>query len=89
MTRWTFTMRPEGDGPPVECRVRRLLKFALRTCGLRCIDVRQEPATGIVTGPSKGPAESGYRDGIARPSFPAAAQLVKVKANAKPSERRR
>ncbi|HEY8669056.1 MAG TPA: hypothetical protein VIL86_20570, partial [Tepidisphaeraceae bacterium] len=42
MSLWTLTLRPEGDGPPEACRVRRLLKLALRSCGLRCIDVRHE-----------------------------------------------
>lgn len=37
MSRWTLTFRAEGDGPPVECRVRRLLKAALRCYGLRCV----------------------------------------------------
>ncbi len=40
MNRWTLTFRSEGDGPPIEIRVRRLLKMALRTCRLRCIDVK-------------------------------------------------
>lgn len=30
-------------GVPVPVRVRRLLKFALRVCGLRCIAVREFP----------------------------------------------
>lgn len=50
MTRWTLTFRPEGDGPPVELRVRRLLKLALRVCGLRCVGLREaaarQPAVG-------------------------------------------
>ena len=33
---WTLSFRAEGAGPPVECRVRRLLKVALRAYGLRC-----------------------------------------------------
>ena len=43
MTRWTLTFRSEGDGPPVEIRVRRLLKGALRSHGLRCTDIRRTP----------------------------------------------
>lgn len=39
MTRWTLTFRAEGDGRPVECRVRRLLKLALRACRLQCVNV--------------------------------------------------
>jgi len=38
--RWVLTFKAEGDGPPVECRVRRLLKAALRAYGLRCLDHR-------------------------------------------------
>ena len=34
---WTLTFRATGQGPPVEIRVRRLLKAALRAYGLRCI----------------------------------------------------
>ncbi|MCY2954813.1 MAG: hypothetical protein NTU53_23020 [Planctomycetota bacterium] len=34
--RWTLVFKAEGDGPPVEVRVRNLLKRALRTWGLRC-----------------------------------------------------
>ncbi len=37
---WTLDFRAEGDGPPVEIRVRRLLKRALRSFGLRCVDYR-------------------------------------------------
>jgi hypothetical protein len=36
-------VKPEGDGPPVEHRVRRLLKYALRSCRLRCVDMAEEP----------------------------------------------
>lgn len=42
MNHWTLTFRAEGDGPPVEIRVRRLLKAALRTYGLRCVDFRAD-----------------------------------------------
>ena len=34
---WTLTFRATGQGPPVAIRVRRLLKAALRSYGLRCI----------------------------------------------------
>jgi hypothetical protein len=37
---WTLTFRAEGDGPPVEIRIRRLLKAALRVYRLRCIAAR-------------------------------------------------
>lgn len=43
MSRWELTFRPEGDGPPVAARVKRLLKLALRSCGLRCIDAQRVP----------------------------------------------
>jgi hypothetical protein len=39
---WTLTFRPESDpnGNPPEIRIRRLLKIALRSMALRCIDIR-------------------------------------------------
>ena len=37
---WIFSFQATGDGPPVEIRVRRLLKAALRGYGLRCINAR-------------------------------------------------
>ena len=37
--RWSPVFVPEGDGPPAEVRVRRMLKGALRTHRLRCIDL--------------------------------------------------
>jgi hypothetical protein len=37
MSRWALIFRAEGEGPPVEIRIRRLLKAALRCYGLRCI----------------------------------------------------
>ena len=40
---WFLAFRAEGDGPPVEIRVRRLLKRALRGFGLRCVDYRVDP----------------------------------------------
>jgi hypothetical protein len=40
MTVWILSFRAEGDGPPVEVRVRRLLKAALRCYRLRCIDAK-------------------------------------------------
>jgi hypothetical protein len=39
MSIWTLSFRAEGPGPPVEIRVRRLLKAALRRYGLRCVDM--------------------------------------------------
>jgi hypothetical protein len=37
---WTLSFRTEGDGPPPALRVRALLKRALRSFGLRCVDYR-------------------------------------------------
>lgn len=42
VTRWILSFRAEGDGPPVELRVRRLLKAALRCHGLRCVHVAEQ-----------------------------------------------
>ena len=41
-TAWVLSFRAEGGGPPVEVRVRRLLKAALRHYRLRCIDARMD-----------------------------------------------
>lgn len=34
---WTIHLRPLRSDVPAANRVRRLLKFALRVCGLRCV----------------------------------------------------
>jgi hypothetical protein len=34
---WSLIFRSVGPGPPVAVRVRRLLKFAWRALGLRCV----------------------------------------------------
>ena len=40
-----LTLRPlTGAWVPVAVRLRRLLKFALRVCGLRCLSVEEIPA---------------------------------------------
>jgi hypothetical protein len=36
-TRYVLTFTPTGPGPAPAIRVRRLLKHALRSCGLRCV----------------------------------------------------
>jgi hypothetical protein len=36
-------LTPTGAGPPPEVRLRRGLKYLLRACGLRCVDLRQLP----------------------------------------------
>lgn len=51
-THWTLTVKAEGDGPPVECRVRRLLKAALRAYGLRCTAVDATTTTPPAPAPS-------------------------------------
>ncbi len=38
---WVITLQTEGPGPPVEIRVRRFLKSALRCYGLRCVRVSE------------------------------------------------
>jgi hypothetical protein len=37
-----LTLADTRTGPPFEIRLRRLLKVALRTFGLRCIDLKQQ-----------------------------------------------
>jgi hypothetical protein len=49
---WHLTFRAEGDGPPVAIRVRRLLKRALRSFGLRCIDYRLDAPAATAGGTS-------------------------------------
>jgi len=46
---WTLTFKPEGDGPPAELRIRALLKRALRSHGLRCVDHRLAPPAATAT----------------------------------------
>jgi hypothetical protein len=37
--RWVLSFEATGEGPPVEIRIRRLLKTALRAYDLRCVHV--------------------------------------------------
>ncbi len=39
MITFTVTLQPEGEGPDAVVRLRHLLKFALRSCGLRAVAV--------------------------------------------------
>jgi hypothetical protein len=34
-----LTLADTGEGPPMAIRLKRLLKFALRVCSFRCVDV--------------------------------------------------
>jgi hypothetical protein len=61
MKTWIIHVRPVGDGPPPEIRMRRLLKFALRSCGFRCTDIAYAatssasadvPPTSVLSEPS-------------------------------------
>jgi hypothetical protein len=61
-TVWRVTLTAEGDGPPAVVRLRRLLKAALRTYGLRCLAVvppddlaRQSESAGDPRGPPDAP----------------------------------
>ncbi len=58
MTIWTLVFRAEGEGPPVEVRVRKLLKNALRVYRLRCIAVRGDDSTDNRAG-AKADAQNG------------------------------
>lgn len=76
---WTLTFRAEGDGPPVELRVRRLLKAALRCHGLRCIDVSQAAAHAAYREgrePAPHAPERVGRGGAAREARPGAADAL-------------
>ena len=37
--KWIITVEATGPGPPEQVRIRRLLKVALRTFGLRCLSI--------------------------------------------------
>ncbi|TWU33882.1 hypothetical protein [Novipirellula artificiosorum] len=58
-THWTVTLRPEawvGDDDAVLRSMRRFLKAALRSYGLRCVDVSQiapEQAEGLTRDPRR------------------------------------
>ena len=47
---WTLTFEAAGIGPPVECRIRRLLKAAGRAYGLRCISYGPDPVVKVEGG---------------------------------------
>jgi hypothetical protein len=50
-----ITFAPMRHAVPVVVRVRRLLKFALRGCGLRCVSVDQLPTGTMGQGPAPDP----------------------------------
>ncbi len=58
-----LVLGPDGSGPPVEIRVRRLLKAALRSFGLRCVTFHAPTdadlaAVGLQRAPSPPPSLS-------------------------------
>jgi hypothetical protein len=55
---YTVTLQPTGDGPPPIVRLRKLLKAALRSYGLRCVECR-EVATEAPPLPSPDPGSKG------------------------------
>ena len=46
---WRLDFQADGDGPPVELRIRRLLKSALRRFGLKCVDYAQFRPSAVHT----------------------------------------
>jgi hypothetical protein len=54
--RWTLTFEPVPDpqAPPAPIRIRHLLKRALRSFGLRCVNVA--PGGALDAEPARGPA---------------------------------
>jgi hypothetical protein len=42
-----LTFKPVGDGPPACIRIRKLLKAALRACGLRCVKAEEMAANAL------------------------------------------
>ncbi len=49
---WGLVFRPVGNGPPAAIRVRKVLKFAKKVLGLRCVGYTQ---------PDPGPARAQER----------------------------
>ena len=43
---YILTLTPLPDDVPPIYRMRRLLKHALRSCGMRCTDIKEVPADG-------------------------------------------
>lgn len=58
MATFTIELNPEGDGPPAEIRLRRFLKAALRSFGLRATVVQRMPPAENA-GTASGSSESG------------------------------
>jgi len=42
MTTFTLTLAPAGDGPPMDLRIKSLLKTALRPHRLRCLSIKAQ-----------------------------------------------
>jgi hypothetical protein len=40
----SISLIPVGEGPPLEHRLKRLLKLALRSCCLKCVGISQAAA---------------------------------------------
>ncbi len=60
--RWRVTFEAAGDGPPIEVRMKKLLKAALRAYGLRNVGCEPVPAPAArqaTPGPSPGPEATG------------------------------
>ena len=63
---YRLTFKAQSSDVPPEVRLRRLLKYALRVCGLKCVSVEDVPAS---PGPAREPpilpppacAEAGHR----------------------------
>ena len=47
-TTYILKLRATGKGPPAVIRLRRSLKYLLRVCGLRCVEVRPVIETGTI-----------------------------------------
>jgi hypothetical protein len=47
---WVLAFHAVGDGPPIECRIRQLLKVAIRSFGLRCRSYAVCPVPAALTG---------------------------------------
>lgn len=61
---FTVELRDIGDAIPVEVRLRRLLKLALRQCSFRCVGIRMAKAETQGNAVEPNEQDAGGRDAI-------------------------
>jgi hypothetical protein len=70
-------LRAEPDATPVIIRVRKGLKFLLRCCGLRCVEIREIDATDVPAPSDAVEGKCDARRGIV--ALPGCSQGVRIK----------